>query len=256
MIALRSRLFVLMLISCVACALTSQAEIITLRTGQTVQGEILVSNDDVVIIRNAQGQRFQYPRADILSVRTEQEADNGDRLAVSGEQAAGSGKKKVSLSLELSGGGMSSPHIVNGGCIGGDLLVGTYMLADRHIFVGGGIGWHSYFGNGTYSFLPLQAVLRVPFIEGKHAPQIGVAVGCGFAVTKKASHGLYAGIDFGYRYQAKAKTALFVGIFLNFQQTNWDYTETLTAEDGQSAEFIVHSGSNLLGYGLKLAVLL
>ena len=74
MIALRSRLFVLMLISCVACALTSQAEIITLRTGQTVQGEILVSNDDVVIIRNAQGQRFQYPRADILSVRTEQEA--------------------------------------------------------------------------------------------------------------------------------------------------------------------------------------
>ena len=256
MIALRSRLLLLILISSFTCALTAQADIVTLRTGQTVQGEILVSNDDVVIIRNAQGQRFQYPRADILSVRTEQEADNGDRLAVSGEQAAGSGKKKVSLSLELSGGGMSSPHIVNGGCIGGDLLVGTYMLADRHIFVGGGIGWHSYFGNGTYSFLPLQAVLRVPFIEGKHAPQIGVAVGCGFAVTKKSSHGLYAGIDFGYRYQANAKTALFVGLFLNFQQTNWDYTETLTAEDGQSAEFIVHSGSNLLGYGLKLAVLL
>ena len=256
MMPLRCRLFWSVLIGCWTCALTLQAEIITLRTGQTVQGEILVENDEVVIIRNAQGQRFQYPRADILSVQTEQVANNGEQLAESEEKGAVSGAKKVSLSLELSGGGMSSPHVVNGGSIGGDLLIGTYMLGERHIFIGGGVGWHSYFGNGTYSFIPVQAALRVPFIEGKHAPQMGVAVGCGFAVTKKASHGLYAGIDFGYRYQANPKTALFVGLFLNFQQTKWDYTETWTAEDGQQADYIVHSGSNLLGYGLKLAVLL
>ena len=45
------------------------AEVVTLRTGQSIKGEILLQNDEVVIIRAKNGTRYQYPKSEILTIK-------------------------------------------------------------------------------------------------------------------------------------------------------------------------------------------
>ena len=227
----------------------AQADVITLRTGNTVRGEIVAQDEDVVIIKDINGRRFQYLRSDIDSVTVEQQEQN----AVMRDETINR-SKKVSLSLELAGGGMSVHHAMNGGAFSADLLVGTHNLANKRIFLGGGIGYHGFIGTQTYSFIPLQVALRVPVLEGKHSPQIGVGVGYGFAISSNASSGLYAGLDVGYRYQATEKTAICVSLFAQFQQTKINITETMTDTEQKAVDYTYQAGSNLLAYGLKFAL--
>ena len=227
-----------------------RAEVITLRTGQTVRGVIMMQNDDVVIIKDQNGSRFQYMMTDVASVSAEEKTE-----AQKVEEVKKVGVKKVALSLELAAGGFAVPHYGNGGSLTADLLVGSHNLADKRIFLGGGIGYHGYIGKETYSFIPLMVAVRVPLMDGRHSPQLGAAVGYGFAVSKNASHGLYAGMDAGYRYQAKKKSAVYVGLFVRFQQTKLNLTETFTDAAGQKAEYTTrNAGSNIIGYGAKFAV--
>ena len=52
----------------------ARAETLILRTGARVQGEILLQNEEVVIIRDASGARFQYPRAEVVEIIATEEA--------------------------------------------------------------------------------------------------------------------------------------------------------------------------------------
>ena len=127
----------------------ADAETIYLRTGERVQGTILFQNEEVVIIRNAEGQRFQYPRADVELI-----ADNGETHETLVAQDAIEPEpeikvsKKASILLELAGGpAINSPEM--GGGFSVDLLVGSHHIGDRHVFIGGGIGYHGLFiGSG------------------------------------------------------------------------------------------------------------
>ena len=56
------------LLFAVLFAVTAAAETVTLRSGKVITGTILIQNDEVVIIRDANGARHQYPAAEVLSV--------------------------------------------------------------------------------------------------------------------------------------------------------------------------------------------
>ncbi|MCI5682038.1 MAG: hypothetical protein MR293_08735, partial [Bacteroidales bacterium] len=55
-------------IAVLACAVCAQAEVLTLRTGAIVVGTIVFENEEVVVLKDASGARYQYPREDVLSV--------------------------------------------------------------------------------------------------------------------------------------------------------------------------------------------
>ena len=229
--------------------LGAQAETIVLRTGARVKGTILMQNEEVLIVRDTEGARFQFPRADVAEIVA------GD--AVVAEETAGTGEepeirtaKKVSALLEISGGAALRPNEAAGGGVGADLIIGTHHIGSRHIFIGGGLGYHGVFlGAEKYNFLPVQAALRLPLVEGKHAPVFGVSLGYGVALSKNYAGGLYAGMDFGYRCQLNPKTAVAVVAFARFQQAKVDVVEVI---DGM--EFVNRTGRNLVTPGLKLAL--
>lgn len=229
--------------------LCAQAETIVLRTGARVKGTILMQNEEVLIVRDTEGARFQFPRADVAEIVA------GD--AVVAEETAGTGEepeirtaKKVSALLEISGGAALRPNEAAGGGVGADLIIGTHHIGSRHIFIGGGLGYHGVFlGAEKYNFLPVQAALRLPLVEGKHAPVFGVSLGYGVALSKNYVGGLYAGMDFGYRCQLNPKTAVAVVAFARFQQAKVDVVEVI---DG--LEFVNRTGRNLVTPGLKLAL--
>ena len=229
--------------------LCAQAETIVLRTGARVKGTILMQNEEVLIVRDTEGARFQFPRADVAEIITD-DAPVAAESAKTGEEPEIRTAKKVSALLEISGGAALRPNEAAGGGVGADLIIGTHHIGSRHIFIGGGLGYHGVFlGAEKYNFLPVQAALRLPLVEGKHAPVFGVSLGYGVALSKNYVGGLYAGLDFGYRCQLNPKTAVAVVAFARFQQAKVDVVEVI---DGM--EFVNRTGRNLVTPGLKLAL--
>jgi hypothetical protein len=156
--------------------------------------------------------------------------------------------KKVSVSLELGGGVACIPNSAVGGGFSVDFLVGSHHIGQRHLFLGAGLGYHGMFiGAEKYNFLPVQVALRLPLIEQKHAPVFGMALGYGIALSKTYKGGLYASIDFGYRYQINEKSALAVVASAQFQQAKIAATEIV-----EGNTFTNYTGRYLVSPELKL----
>jgi hypothetical protein len=238
------------LLSVLSLALV-HADTIYLRTGERIEGTILFQNEEVVIIRNADGQRFQYPRAEIELIGSREETTESleptDAVEREPEIKV---SKKASILLELAGGpAINAPEVGGGFSI--DLLVGSHHIGDRHVFIGGGVGYHGLFiGSGKYNFLPIQAAFRMPLIEHKHAPVFGLAIGYGIALSKSYTGGLYTSMDLGYRYQINPRTAVAIMLYSQFQHASVEVAETI---EGESTTYMNMKGCNLITPGLKLA---
>lgn len=245
------RCFSLSLALCIA--LSVWADKVVLHNGRTIEGQVLVQNEQVVIIRDANGMRFQFPAEDVLHVSVG-EAVAADTVAV--EASVSSSVKKAAILLEVAGGGSSVPQDAAGGNVSVDVMVGTFDLAARHIFLGGGLGYRGVFlGGKTYSYIPVEVAVRVPFLAGVHAPYAGASLGYGFAAGKDYKGGLSAGLDVGYRYQSSAKSAIAVSLFASFQQTKMEVlVHVREADEITPSDFVDFSGRSLVLYGVKFAV--
>ena len=246
---MKKRLYIFLF--CLACAICAHAETLLLRTGARVKGSIVFQNEEVVIIRDKDGARFQYPKADIEQVLADEapktEEQKSDQIEQTEEITT---PKKASILLELAGGVAVLPNDAAGGAVSADLLVGSHHIGDRHLFIGGGLGYHGLFlGGEKYNFLPIQIALRMPFIEAKHAPVFGAAIGYGIALSKNYLGGIYSGIDFGYRCQINPKTAISIVGFAQLQQAKIEATEII-----EGTEFINRTGRVFFTPGLKLAL--
>lgn len=228
-----------------ALALCARAETLLLRTGARIRGTIVFQNEEVVIIRDSEGARFQYPRSEVESV----DADAPVEETVVQEEVQEEIKtsKRVSVSLELAGGGAYVGTEKAGGAFSVDFLVGSHHIRNLHLFIGGGLGYHGVIiGDAYYHFLPVQVAIRAPFMEQKHAPVGGFALGYGIALSKNYVGGLYAGIDFGYRCQLNPRTALSVVAFAQFLQAKIEVEERI-----EDVSFINKTGRNAIAYGIK-----
>lgn len=240
---------ILFIVLCVFAFTCAYAETIILRTGARVKGSIVFQNEEVVIIRDPEtGARFQYPRAEVTEILTV-EAEEPEQVAEEPEEAIRTAKK-VSIALELAGGAAVNPGNGIGGAMSADLLVGSHHIGDKHLFIGGGLGYHGLFiGDEKFNFLPIQVALRMPFMETKHAPVFGAAIGYGIAMSKDYKGGIYAAVDLGYRCQLNPKTALALTAFAQFQQATLNNTEVI-----ENVEFVNNSGRNLVVPGIKLTL--
>ena len=244
---MKNRLWILalMLLACV-CA---HAETIVLRTGARVKGTIIFQNDEVVIIRDTEGARFQYPKSDIEAVLSDEAAASNEGMKDEGLKDEVQTTKKASILLELAGGAATRSNEKAGAGFGVDVLVGSHHIGDKHIFIGGGLGYHGTFvGGEKYNFLPLQVALRLPLMEQKHAPVFGAGLGYSVALSKNYVGGLYAGLDFGYRCQLNPRSAVSVVLFAQIHQAKVDVKKTIEEET-----FTNTAWRNMVSTGIKLA---
>ncbi|MGM9826305.1 MAG: hypothetical protein ACI3Z8_07720, partial [Paludibacteraceae bacterium] len=189
------------------CTVALQGEVLVLQSGKEIQGTIVFQNEEVVIIKTASGSRFQYPASEIKTIRAERknadDSDNSLNTQSPSEQAeAHETRKKVSVAVELAGGAASFPRdeAVYGN-MAADLLIGSHNLLNRGIFLGGSVGYLGALYTTTkivqtptaaveqkavaaYSFLPVSFAARIPLLQQKHAPMIGMQVGYGIALSK------------------------------------------------------------------------
>ena len=231
-----------------ACTLCVRAEVLVLRTGTQVKGTIVFQNDEVVVLKDASGARFQYPRTDILSISEDdkQTLDNQNNTTDSRSVSS----KKVSLLVELSGGATFMPADTVGGFVCANLCVGTHNMLGKRIFLGGGVGYLGEFAGGQkYAFLPIQLVARIPLMQQKHAPLAGVSLGYGVALSKDCLGGLYAGANLGYCCQITDKSSLFVSADVLFQQAKIEVEEKI-----EDLSFTNHTGRAFVNLGVRMGL--
>ena len=238
------KLFSIMMLFCLF-ALCAHAETIVLRTGACVQGTVVFQNEDVVIIRDASGARSQYPRTDVEAVLADEVEVAQEEEIVEVEEIKT--PKKASILVEIAGGGAIIPNETAGGAVSADLLVGSHHIGGRHLFIGGGFGYHGlFFAGEKYSFLPIQFAMRMPVLEQKHAPMFGFSLGYGVGLSKQYKGGAYADVDFGYRCQINEKSAIALVLFAQFQQASLNVTEVV-----DEVQFTHNVGRNIVSTGIK-----
>ena len=203
------------------------------KSGRAVEGEIVLRNDEVVIVKDSRGARFQYPMSDILEiteVTNEPVADD----AQTDDQASRrmTNVKRTSLGLHLAG-GVASVGGKSGAAIAADVMLGANNLAGRRIFLGGQVGYRALIAGGkTLSIIPIDAVMELPLIAGVHAPMLGANIGYGIGVGGIRG-GVNAGLSLAYRYHFSRTGSLHIGIQGELQQLS-SVPHTVTVEPGQS----------------------
>lgn len=241
------------------CSTTLSAEVVTLRSGKVMTGTVIVQNDEVLILRDANGARFQFPAAEVVKVEAEEEAaaveaetaettkkrrERREREAPEAEKAS-----KVALRLTLNGGGACVPGSGWGGSTGADLWIGSRRIGGKRVFMGGGVGFEAVImPDRTGMYIPLQAVVSLPLTDGMHAPEIGLGIGYGFA-THKTKGGLAAHVAMSWRYQYSGKSALLLGARVAFQADDYPVAETL---DGKT--YSGNMGRNQVMIGINIGI--
>lgn len=243
----------LIVISLIACAITCMAETVVLHSGKRISGQILVQTEEVVIIRNAEGARFQFPMSEVETI----EKEKADSITTAPDDpsapqpAVSSTSKKAALSLELAAGVLYE----NKGRVGAyeaiDLIIGSRQIGGRQLTLGGAVGYMGTQVQQTRQhFLPLCVALRVPLRDGKHQPLIGANIGYGIALSKSYIGGLHAGADIGYRYYPSGNFAILVAMNVRFQQSVIPVTDAI-----ENNLYTNRAGRNLVAAGLKLGLL-
>jgi len=150
--------------------LTSSAEVVTLRSGQQVRGEILMKNAEVVIIKTDNGARFQYPMTEVLRIEEEVEEP------VVAEEVRTEPLKPVSARIFLAGGAGYVPNEKVGGSVLVDVAIGTRNLAGKRILRTSPVTKHAAFHNHAVRFPVFEngtnAMLKLAHVNGLDMPTL------------------------------------------------------------------------------------
>lgn len=228
------------------------AEVVTLRTGQSIKGEILLQNDEVVIIRAKNGTRYQYPKSEILTIKH----DDASQEATTDTASVVKATRPVNLRFQAHGGVVCVPTMGVGGQVGADFMVGSYAIQGKRMFVGGGVGYRAkWVGGKTYSLIPLQAIVDIPLTTTQHAPILGMSIGYGFSTNKATQGGMCVGANVGWSYLFNKRCCLALSLLAEWQQATTDMIDIVQDPlTGIATQYTNHRGCNFISVGMKLAV--
>ena len=234
------------------------AELVVLRSGKTVKGEILLHNEEVVIIRQKDGSRFQFPMQEVLSISAELPPK---RLSSTNRTAE---DKKVACHFAVAGGTAYTPNGW-GGFINPTVFVGTHTLRNLPIAVGGTIGYHGVFAQGnTYSWIPLQASIYLSPISNRPSPiahrqspiahrpspiACRLSIGYACALSQDYTGGICAGMEIGWSHAIGNTSSILVALNAQSLQTRMQVVETVNGNSYRNFR-----GCTLVSLGMKLGI--
>jgi hypothetical protein len=229
-------------------ALTSTisiAEVVVLNTGLKIQGEIVLQNDDVVIIKKKDGSRYQYPTSEVQLIQ------KNDSIEIETEEKHEAVvTRPVALRIQANGGAVYLPSKGWGGQIGVDLQIGSREITDLPLFVGGSIGFRTkILPESNYTFIPLQLILNSPLTTNRHAPYLGMNIGYGFATDKQTKGGICLGISTGWMHHINNNASIWLGCYAEWQQARVEITETINDQD-----YMNTIGCNFVSIGAKTTI--
>lgn len=223
----------------------SMAEVVVLNTGIRIQGEIILQNEEVVIIKKKDGTRFQYPRSEVASIQEETTTQT-----VTEETSTPITIRPVAIRVQANGGAVYLPNHGWGGQVGADLQIGSRAIAGKPIFVGGSIGFRSkILPEDNYTFIPLQVVVSSALTTKRHAPHVGMNIGYGFSTVKQNKGGVSLSAYTGWTYHINDNTSVLLSCFAEWQQATIETTEIIYDQP-----YTNNIGCNFVSIGANVTV--
>lgn len=238
---------ILFLWSVLICSV--HAEVIVLRSGKTIKGEILLNNDEVLILRQKDGSRFQFPKQEIISI-------DADAIQKSQSTTDTLVLNKVAFNLSVAGGATHTPNGW-GGFVQPMLFIGANIAKNQPVFVGGSIGYNGVITrDNTYSWIPIQATLRYPIVRKKTGsntvdgqPLISTSIGYAIATSQEWDGGICVGVDAGWQKRLTNKANFYIALTVRCLQTRMKTTEIIHENKFQNFK-----GCTLGSIGLCLGI--
>jgi len=242
-------LSLILLVGCILFCNSADAEVVQLKSGARMKGSIVFQNEEVVVIKDATGSRFQYMMSDVEAIVPDEVETQVE------EDVKRSNEKKVAVGISVSE-GVSILGKTTGNNLNIDLSIGTANLFDRRIFLGGSFGYHGSFINkqAATTFLPIMLRAEVPLMKEikPNAAMLTAGVGYGIAATKNMKGGFCADMSLGWRHEMSNKgRALFLGGYTRVQSAQLNTTETI---DEQS--YVGYLNRTFIAVGARLTLYL
>ena len=220
-------------------------------SGRVVVGEIVLRNDEVVIVKDSYGSRFQFPMSDVVEITEVIDKDASEKHEEDVASRTITNAKRTSLGIHVAG-GLVNLDGSTGGSIAADVRLGANNLGGRRIFLGGQVGYRALLvEKKTLSIIPIDVVTEIPLMQGNHVPMIGANIGYGIGINNIRG-GVNAGLTFGYRYHFSRTGAFHIGLVAEVQQIA-SMTHVIEVEAGQ--EFVSVYGRTAVMGMITLGVL-
>lgn len=223
----------------------TMAEVVVLNTGTRIQGEIILQNEEVVIIKKKDGTRYQYPRSEVASIQEETTTQT-----VAEETLSPIIIRPVAIRVQVSGGAVYLPIHGWGGQVGADLQIGSREIAGKPIFVGGSIGFRSkILPEESYTFIPLQVAVSSALTTKRHAPYVGMNIGYGFSTDEQNKGGISLSAYTGWTYHINDNTSVLLSCFAEWQQATVQTTEIINNQS-----YTNNIGCNFVSIGANVTI--
>jgi len=214
-------------------SLMAQTEVqdkIILKTGEVYVGELVVHNQEMVMIKTQNGNRYQFQLSEIKEIGREKlvqlPPDSIQRVRVLNRR----GNANFCGMIELTG-GISQAKYTFGASPNTQfsLLFGCKRIYGQNLFLGAGLGYNTTHAGekpATIRFLPLFLRLQNTLTSNRTAPYLGMDVGYAFALNTEYGGGALIKISAGVTHKLNYKTAFFAGAYAGVQSLSAPLTET------------------------------
>ena len=225
---------------------SARGEIIVLRSGKNIKGEIIFNNDEVIILRGKDGLRYQYPKAEVVTIKAEK------NTIAPADTVKGTTPKRVATQVAIAGGTAHVPYKGWAGLFNAEATLGTHQIMGKEMLLGGSIGYRGVFTKEAYSWIPVQLVCQVPIelrASTRHRPLIGITAGYAFATNKQWGSGMCAALMIGWGYSFNAHSSLSMALTAQWQQTYISIVETIN-----QMQYNNTIGCSIVGLAIKASM--
>jgi len=224
---------------------------ITLKTGETYTGEILVQNSEVVMLKSANGSRYQFQLSEVRKIEKiakDAVLKNDSSTYSLGNSESFAGFLELAGSVAAAGNCFtSSPNIQ------ASLVFGSKTVLGKLIFLGVGAGLNSTStdgNNSTVNFVPVFVKMQAKLFKKNTVPYFGLDAGYAFAVSDGFGGGPFTKISAGVSRKISYKSTFSFGVFAGVNSLEANLTEI---RNGNSYSY--YGNTVMTNYGIKLGLM-
>jgi len=196
---------------------------ITLKSGAFFQGEVILKNEELIMLKDNTGARFQFALSEIEKTETvTTEVANTTKPTF----VAAVPNDKFCGQFELSFGNTSARKAFEFKPITQVALAfGNRKSFGKDLFVGLGVGYFRI-GDVNLSLIPATFKIQTYTSKNRTSPFVGFESGYAFSTSKNVTGGLFAKISAGINHRLNSKSSIYAGISAAVYSLSSRLTET------------------------------
>ena len=214
---------------------------ITLKSGAVFVGELILKNDELIMLKDNTGARFQFLVSEIDKI---EKATTEPITTTKQAPIETSRNENFCGHIELSFGNASARKAFGSSSatqLG--LTFGNRKSFGKDLYIGIGAGYFRI-ADANLGLIPATLKIQTYTSKNRTSPFVGFESGYAFSATKNYSGGPFAKISLGINHRLNYKSAIYAGISAGVYSISGQLTET--TQNGNFT-FVGTTTCNILG---------